>query len=190
MITKQIDNALPFHTFKELQQYIMGDSIPWYHYNSVAFPSTKLTFNKSHEKEKVEQTKKIVAKGLTSSQKEYDYFMTHVVYHDNRIHSEFVYEKLQPLIKLINPKSLLRIKINNFPKTPKVIHHQDHFDFDFIHNGALFYVNTNDGVTVMENEIEVASVENKLVLFDSSRLHRSTTTSDSNRRITININYF
>ena len=99
------------------------------------------------------------------------------------------FQKLKPLIDLINPITLIRIKINNYPQTPTVIHHQDHVDGNYKHKGALFYVNTNNGATVIENK-EVASVENKLVLFDSSKPHHSTTTSDSNRRITININYF
>lgn len=185
-----IENALPLPVFEELQEYVMGDSIPWYHHNSVTYPSANLSFNKSDEKEKVEQTKNIVAKGLTPTQKKYGYYMTHVVYANNRIFSELVFEKLQPLIEILNPRSLIRIKINNYPRTPSVLHHQDHIDYEYTHKGALFYINTNNGVTVIENKTEVDSIENKLILFDASKLHHSTTTSNSNRRINININYF
>jgi|13_taG_2_1085334.scaffolds.fasta_scaffold67330_2 hypothetical protein len=187
---KIIENALPLPVFEELQGYVMGDSIPWYHYNAVTYPSTNLSFNESHDKEKIEQTKSIVAKGLTPTQKKYDYFMTHVVYVNNRIYSELAFEKLQPLIEILNPKTLIRIKINNYPQTPRVVHHQDHVDYDYTHKGALFCVNTNNGVTVIENKTEVESVENKLILFDTSKVHHGTTTSNNNRRINININYF
>ena len=177
-----IDNALSDNVFKEIQEYIMGTDFPWYYRDSVAYPSNVESSNKA--------VKKIVSKGLTDTQKQYNSFMVHIVYDKNRIYSDLAFEKLQPLIDVINPKALLRIKINSYPKTPTVIHHQDHVDRDYKHKGALFYINTNNGMTVVENKTEIKSVENKLLVFDSSKLHHSTTTSDSNRRVTLNINYF
>ena len=166
---KVIDKALPALVFKDIQEYVLGEDIAWYQNQSVAH---------------------LTSKGLTKDQKIYNYFSTHMVYSNNQIYSDFVYEKLKPLINLLDIKALIRIKINNYPRTPKVIHHQDHVDYDFKHNGALFYVNSNDGLTVLKNDKKISSVENKLLLFDSSEKHHSTTTSNTNRRITININYF
>lgn len=189
---KEINNALPSLVFKELQEYILGCEIPWYHNESIAYPLTGgIPKNIGvHEKESIELTKKLFAKGMTKEQLIYNTYSTHLVYASDRIFSAEVFEKLQPLIDLINPKALIRIKINNYPRTPFVVHHQDHIDNTFKHNGALFYVNTNNGVTVVEKDTEIASVENKLVLFDSSEPHHSTSSSDVSRRITININYF
>tara|TARA_B100000768_G_scaffold73597_1_gene70508 strand:- start:194 stop:721 length:528 start_codon:yes stop_codon:yes gene_type:complete len=164
-----IDNALSPQEFKDIQDYILGGDIAWYHHESVAY---------------------LKPKGLTKDQKIYNDFSTHMVYTNHQINSDFAFEKLQPLLNLLDIKALIRIKINAYPRTPKVINHQNHVDYDFKHKGALFFVNTNDGLTVLENETNILSVENKLLLFDSSKDHHSTTTSDTNRRITININYF
>lgn len=187
---KIIENALAPLVFKEMQEYILGCEIPWYHHNSVTYPKEKPVYNKDHDPKIIEQTKKMIAKELSEHQVNYNYFSTHMVYHSDRIYSDVAFAKLQPLIELINAKALIRIKINSYPQTPFIVHHQDHVDGNYEHKGALFYVNTNDGLTVMENNTEVTSVENKLVLFDSSRMHHSTTTSNTHRRITININYF
>ena len=169
MSNKVINNALPDEVFKDIQDYVLGDDIAWYHHASVAY---------------------LKPKGLTKDQKIYNDFSTHMVYSHNQIWSNFAFEKLQPLLNLLDIKALIRIKINNYPRTPKVIHHQDHVDDDYKHNGALFFVNSNDGLTVIKNKTEISSVENKLLMFDSSKEHHSTTTSNTNRRITININYF
>lgn len=187
---KEIENALPPLVFEEIQNYILGHDIPWYYYEDVTYPK-ELTFNEGNSDKKIlEQTKKIIAQGVDEELANYNYFLSHMVYFDCRIYSPKVFDVLQPLVSLLNPRALIRIKINNYPQTPKIIHHQDHVDGNYEHKGALFYVNTNNGMTVFEKKTEVASVENKLVLFNSSKLHRSTTSSDTNRRITIAINYF
>ena len=187
---KEIENALPSLAFEEIQNYILGHEIPWYYHENVTYPKD-ITFREGdRDEESVEETKKIIEQGVDKELAPYNYFHSHMVYFDCRVHSERVFDLLHPLISLLNPKALIRIKINNYPQTPKIIHHQNHVDGNFKHNNALFYVNTNNGVTVMENKTKIASVENKLLLFDSNMLHRSTTTSDTSRRITININYF
>ena len=66
----------------------------------------------------------------------------------------------------------------------------DHFDLSFPHKGAIFYVNTNDGFTVLEDGTEIKSIENRVLLFDPSTKHHSTTCTDKKVRITINFNYF
>jgi len=169
MDSRVIENALSPPVFEDLQSYILGGDIAWYHHDTVAYQSSK---------------------GLSGDQLIYNYFSTHMVYCNNQIYSDFAFEKLKPLRDLLDIKALIRIKINNYPRTPKVIHHPDHVDFDYKHNGALFFVNTNDGLTVLENDTEISSVENKLLLFDTSEKHHSTTTANTSRRITININYF
>lgn len=187
---KIIDNALPYSVFEEIKNYILGEEIPWYHYENVTYPNDFKFNEKNSDKESIEKSKEIIAKGLNTELIDYNYFYSHMVYYNSRITSPKVFEILQPLLGLLNWKALMRIKINNYPKTPKIIHHQNHVDGNFKHNGALFYVNSNNGMTVMEKNKKISSVENKLVLFDSSKMHHSTTTSDTNRRITININYF
>ena len=100
---KEINNALPELAFKELQEYILGCEIPWYHCESIAYPpGNELPSNiNAHEKDKVEVTKELFYKGLTEEQAAYNTYSTHLVYTNDRIYSDLVFDKLEPLIDLI-----------------------------------------------------------------------------------------
>ena len=54
---------------------------------------------------------------------------------------------------------------------------------------AIYYVNTNNGWTEFENGDKVPSVENRIVIFDSSQLHTGTRTTNASSRVVINFNY-
>ena len=97
---------------------------------------------------------------------------------------------LSPLLRLAKVEKLIRAKVNYYPKTSEIVHHKDHTDWRFEHKGALFYLNDCDGLTVLEDGTEVESVANRLLLFDSSKPHHSTTTTNADRRLNINLNYF
>ena len=58
-----------------------------------------------------------------------------------------------------------------------------------VKKSAIFYINTNNGLTVLEDGTEIKSVANRLLLFNASEPHHSTTTSNENRRVNINFNY-
>ena len=68
--------------------------------------------------------------------------------------------------------------------------HNNHVDYPFPHKGAIFYLNTNNGLTILEDKVEVESIENRLLLFDSSKQHKSTTCTDDKCRINVNFNFF
>ena len=53
----------------------------------------------------------------------------------------------------------------------------------------MFYLNTNDGYTLLEDGTKIKSIANRVLLFNPNDLHASTSTSDTNRRVTININW-
>ena len=59
----------------------------------------------------------------------------------------------------------------------------------FPHKGFLFYVNTNNGFTILEDGTKVESIANRALFFDSSKSHKSTTCTDEDIRVNININY-
>ena len=96
---------------------------------------------------------------------------------------------LQPLVDILKPKSIVRIKANFFPRTSKIFEHDRHIDFKFSHKGALFSVNSCDGYTRLEDGTKIESIENRLLLLDSSKLHNSTTCTDAKGRFNINFNY-
>jgi hypothetical protein len=53
----------------------------------------------------------------------------------------------------------------------------------------FFCLNTCDGYTGFADGTKVESVENRLILFDSLEDHYSTSTSNAQARINLNINY-
>ena len=118
-----------------------------------------------------------------------DWFAAHVVY-DQGVPTSDVYDEIGNIFfPYFNMRSLLRIKINFYPHTSKVVEHQSHIDYDFPHTAAIFSLNTCDGYTKIDNDAIVGSVENRMLFFDGSNPHRSTTTSNAKGRFNIAFNY-
>lgn len=116
-------------------------------------------------------------------------YFTHSLYDSFTIRSDLFY-KFAPLIDFLSPKALVVAKLNLFMGTEEVKKHGMHIDHPFPHKGAVFYINTNDGVTTFEDGTEVNSVANRLMLFDSSKPHCSSSCSDELYRISLNVTYF
>ena len=90
----------------------------------------------------------------------------------------------------IHIDALMRIKANLYYKTPTLKEHPEHMDYDFPHKGAIYYINDNDGYTVLKGKHKIKSEANSLLLFDPSEPHNSTSCTDAKARININFNYF
>ena len=85
---------------------------------------------------------------------------------------------------------MIRCKANLYTRTPEIIEHTMHTDFDFEHIGALFSLNTCDGYTLLEDGTKINSVANRMLIFDASKKHASTTCTNQNTRMNINFNLF
>jgi len=119
-----------------------------------------------------------------------DYYLVHLFYIDH-VPNSSSFGLLKPLIKKINPQALIRIKANFYPVTNKLIKHHYHTDFETPHKGCIFYLNGNNGKTIFDDQTEIDSVENRLLVFEPHIKHRSTTcTDDPVGRFNINFNYF
>jgi len=159
---KVIDNFLPQELFKKIKdQLTISQMIPWYYNDRVA----------------------------GNNDGPFDYYFTHLFYADYVIKSEY-FSIFKDLISKLNAKSLIRVKGNFYPHTPEIVHHANHTDYDYPHNAAVFYVNTNNGSTVLNDDVVIESKENRILLFNPLIPHHSTTCSDERFRITINFNYF
>ena len=99
------------------------------------------------------------------------------------------YDSFNPILKKLNPKKIIRIKANLYPSTEKIEKHNNHIDYDYQNCGAIYYLNTNNGLTILEDTIEVQSIKNRLLLFDASKPHCSTTCSYDKCRVNINFNF-
>ena len=85
---------------------------------------------------------------------------------------------------------MIRAKVNLYTKTPQIIEHTMHKDFEFEHKGALFSLNSCDGYTLLEDGTKIDSVANRMLIFDASKNHASTTCTNQNVRMNINLNFF
>ena len=120
----------------------------------------------------------------------FDFYLTHMFYNFNKRQSSSYIYVLNSLIDKINPRALIRIKANLYPRTEAVYYHDFHMDYDFKHSGALYMVNDNDGFTIMHDGTKIESKANRMIFFDPNKLHRSSSCSNAKYRVTINFNYF
>lgn len=116
-------------------------------------------------------------------------YFTHLFFSGNSRRSENFNLVIEPLLFLLDAKALIRAKANLYPRTENLIHHKDHIDYNYPHKAAIFYLNSNDGYTVIGKE-KIESVENRLLLFNPLDLHHSTTCTNKPFRANINLNYF
>ena len=120
------------------------------------------------------------------------FFWTHTFHDRQRVESQY-FDILFPLLDKINPLALVRIRANCNTITDRIIEHGYHTDIppESNCNTSIFYVNTNNGYTLFEEDgSKVHSVANRLCTFPSSTRHSSTTATDVTQRVVINFNYF
>ena len=65
-----------------------------------------------------------------------------------------------------------------------------HNDMSYSQFGCILSLNTCDGYTKLKDGTKIDSVANRVLLFDPSEEHCSTTTTNVSARININLNYF
>jgi hypothetical protein len=113
-------------------------------------------------------------------------YWSHLFYDNFEGKSPYI-NLITPIIDEIDPIAIVRIRANlTAPEKPKLVG----FHVDDFFNGrtAVYYLNTNNGKTVFKNGIEVNSVANRLLVFDSKLEHSPIFSTDKNR-IVINFNY-
>ena len=163
---KVIDDFLEPEDFIFVHNLIMNEPFPWFYMDSYR--------ESGLEKDKTNN---------------FSYHL-HMLY-DNNVPSSPHFDNILPLIfKKIQMKTLIRVKINSYTREDKLIEHDFHTDYDYQNNGAVFSINTCDGYTKLEDGTKIPSVANRIVLFDASKPHCSTNTTNQPRRVNINFNYF
>ena len=179
MKTQIIDNALKSEDFERIQQAVLANTFPWFWNDSIARNKQSLRELKGLEHHEF-------GAQIIKARDEDSYYFT------NGLTSETLNNwPLQPLLRLViqEDSKLIRVKANLYLRTDEIEHHDNHVDYDFENTAAILYINTNNGLTVLEDGTECESVANRLLLFDASKLHHSTTCTDQKRRVNININY-
>ena len=157
---KVIDNYLDVDQHFILKTIMESNEFPWFYINK----------------------KVSTDEGLFKSQ------FSHHFYDHNKINSEY-FNHLKPILDKLKPLSLVRIKANLNPPTEKIVESAYHKDQNFKCKTAIYYVNNNNGYTLIGKE-KILSKENRIVLFTSDVKHLGTNSTDCNNRMVINFNYF
>ena len=161
-----VDNFLPKDEFQLIRNKVIFDGMfPWYLQEGVAFESES-------------------SRGCI-----WNWYATHTVYDKGKQMSDSYDPLRQIFFDRLRVKDIIRVKFNMYPSTEIVKEHSQHIDYDWSHVAAIYCLNTCDGFTRLEDGTIVESVENRLYTFDGSKLHNSTTTTNSKARFNINFNF-
>jgi hypothetical protein len=157
---KIIDNFLSEEEFAVFKNLISNDEFPWFFAPTVGSPTD---FS--------------------------DSYFIHTFYNNSIVNSNF-FSLLQPILKKLEPKALIRCRILRYVGREKFIEHEKHVDFNFPHNACILYLNTNDGFTRLHDNSCVQSVENRALISDGSLEHNSSNCTNADFRLVLTINYF
>jgi len=163
---KVIDNFLSKNNFNNIKNLLFSNSFNWFYTGCVA-------------EKNVDTPNKL-------------FYFTHLFYLNDlnnpiaSSHYNIIKENLLSFIKI---KSLIRVKANLYPNTPTGLKNGVHVDYKHKHKGAIFYINNNNGTTILDNKKEIKSIENRILFFDPSKKHDSRNCTDQKIRVNININY-
>ncbi len=113
-------------------------------------------------------------------------------YYDHQFHPSVTPKLMQCLVKCtnqLNAIAILRVKFNATPRNaPDQIWHTD-WKLSTPSKTCVIYLNTCDGYTKFSDGTKVESVANRIVFFDASKHHQSSTTSNAKLRYNINFNF-
>tara|TARA_R110002020_G_scaffold468131_1_gene692175 strand:- start:192 stop:686 length:495 start_codon:yes stop_codon:yes gene_type:complete len=157
------DNFLNETDYKNLKNIMLGGDFPYYFSNTVSSLKDK---------------------------EDLHFFWTHGFFVQDRGVISSFFKILVPILTKLKIKALIRIKANLNGNQGRIVEHQKHIDYNFKHKGALFSLNTCNGFTTLNDGTKIKSVGNRILLFDPSIPHHSSTSTDTSVRANINFNYF
>ena len=181
---KVIKNFLPNDVFKEIHDKVFSVNFNW---TLGAVLAPKPTDKK--ELDKIKQNQGTDNWWNTTCEEIYNWQLIHQLYESPGTLSSFV-DIVNPVMKMIHPVILIRIKANLYPRSDKLITHKYHIDTEYTHTSSLLYINTNNGFTILEDGTKIKSVANRLLTIDGSKKHCSTNCTDKTARVNIGVNYF
>ncbi len=160
MSYKIVDNFLDPKDHTILKDIVSADTFPWF-----------------YNKYKVDEDTDL-----------FNFQFIHLFFTDYIINSNY-FECLKPLLTIIDPISLVRVKANLTTVTHKQVSYKEHADQPFKCKAAIYYINTNNGYTLIGDK-RIESQQNRMVFFDADTKHGSASATDCKNRMVINFNYF
>ena len=126
-----------------------------------------------------------------------NFYFYHSVIADYKVTSQHL-SVFTPILDQIEVpiEKVKRIKANLSTRTQKRYHHEPHIDYPSNSQWTTlcYYVNSTNGPTIFNvkpwwKRVSIEGKRNRVVFFDGSFCHHSTTSTNTNYRITINIDY-
>jgi len=118
-------------------------------------------------------------------------YFTHCFFEYGKVNSTF-FQVLNPILEKIEYSKMIRIQLNLYPKTSFIKKHEYHVDYNFSHKGLIYYLNTNNGKTILKGKFKnhsIKSVKNRSLIFNPNEKHQSTTCTNDEFRSNIIFNY-
>ena len=156
-----IDNFLSEKSYKKIEETISNNYFPWFLQNKI----------NNFQKDNV-----------------FNYYFSHTFFDNEKINSD-AFNIWEELLSKIKFKNLIRVKANLYPRTETILEHEKHLDYTENGITSLYYINTNNGFTNLNDEIKVSSVSNRFLKFSNNTLHNSSTCTNQKYRLTVVINY-
>jgi len=121
-----------------------------------------------------------------------NFFFNHCFYNNDKPRSHVFEKFIIPLLIKLECKALIEARANLMLKKNICYQSNFHIDRKFNCKTAIFYINTNNGYTLLDKnkKIKIKCVENRMLIFNSKILHAAFSQTDVERRIVINFNYF
>ena len=180
------DNCLRFDIFWKMQNALLGVDIPWYYNDEVSNQEVKTPIEGYEERENV---------AYQFIHRFYDNANGFEPWSDYTFH-------LAPILNIINPRAWMRVKANLGTRVSEQEVGGWHYDiYNYEEDNitpkpyidsiiSIFYLNTNNGYTMLETGDKIESVENRLLLFPNDTLHTSVRQTDTKVRVVINFDFF
>jgi hypothetical protein len=119
-------------------------------------------------------------------------YFTHNFFLKNTISSPY-FNLLEPLLYKLKISSLIEVRANMSISKKDTYESSWHVDYpDGNSKTAILYLTTCNAKTMINVEkeiIEIDSVENRILIFDTCISHKMKSATDAKRRIIINLNY-
>jgi len=154
-----IENFLPENQSTEIEDFLSDNNFPWFYRPSIG--------NKKDNQR---------------------FYFSHMFVDDKKVNSDFFGIIKKYIVDRLEFKILHRVKANLFVKVNENYASCSHVDYDFKHQffSAIYYVNTNNGSTLLNDKISVNSIKNRLLIFDGRLPHRAISQTDTKIRMNIN----
>jgi hypothetical protein len=169
MAYKIIDNFLPPFSFQQILESYTDMKVPWYFRDYV---STR-------------------GEGEIAEPQNYQFIN---ISYDRGLAYGSGLTFVQDILNELRALTVIRIKANLLPVRDRIIqfpmHHDNpaFTDNDLQYSVGIYYLNTNNGYTVLEDGTKIESIANRMVLLPGNMLHTGTTSTDT-KRLLINFNF-